>query len=155
MRDNLYLIDPHTWVSQLPEDAKEILYSHGEDEVESVLTKFGSAAWLKALCDENFLLPKGITGQGQLNQKLESPLKGQDIFKLTVFYTRVQMCLYLRENMAPFHARITGRTQCKDLQQAGVNAARLLVGGVKRWMVPFDKHGKFHMEWWEDTSFCD
>lgn len=153
MRDNLYFLDPHTWVSQLPGESKELLYSCGENKVESVLTNFGPAAWLKALCDKNFLLPAGITNQDQLKQKIASPLTDQDIFKLAVFYTRVQMCLYLRENTALFHTRISGRTQYKDLQNAGLTAAHLIINGWEKWMVPFDKHGKFVLEWWNDASF--
>lgn len=153
MRDSLYFLDPHTWVSQLPEEAKELVLSCGETAIESALTSIGPVAWMKALCDEGFLLPAGITNQGQLKHKMGCPLKNHDIFRLAVFYTRVQMSLYLREHTSLFHSRIEGRAKSKDLQAAGIIAAQLLIGGRKKWMIPFDTKGKFVIEWWKDTTF--
>lgn len=149
-RSDLYFLDPHTWISQLPEEALQRLEAHGQDAVTAALARLGPEAWRAALVDSAPLLPNQITNQGCLAKAFAAPLTDRQILTLAVFWTRYRLCMHMRSYSATFHLRKAGRTARLDLEAAGELAARLLLF-PPRWVLPFHSDGRFDWSAWHDA----
>jgi len=146
-RAEIYFLDPHTWISQLPEEALERLISHGEESVSDALSRLGPEKWRLALTDATLTLPKRIASQGSLRQAFEAPLTDLAILTLAVFWTRHRLCGHMRSSTGVFHCRIGGRNPRRDLEEAGLLASGLVLQ-PPAWVVPFSPDGRFLWDVW-------
>ena len=144
----LYLLDPHTWVSSVPPDISERL--KGEvARTEACLTTIGRQRWLEALVDETVRLPK-FRNQPAFRAFLAEDMDEDRILLLAVTFTRIQVAHYLRDQTAGLGETIRNRNPVEELQSLAISAVKTLFHW--QWIVPFDEDGRFDFDLWEHPN---
>ena len=147
MRD-LYLLDPHTWVSSVPTDISARLKDEA-DRTEACLTAVGRQRWLQALSDEGIRLPK-FRNQPAFRAFLAEAMDDDRIVLLAITFTRIEIAFYLRERSAGLAPSVRGRNPVDELQSLAMSATKTLFHW--QWIVPFDEEGRFDFELWEHPN---
>lgn len=143
-----FFIDPHTWISQVHAEVQRPL-EVDEEETERILSQHGKAKWCSALLDETIAFPKKMTYDSFL-EYINSPLTDDRVFFLAIMWTRIKICLDLRENVSGLFCRITERDKLNELEFRALVASKI-VATVPSWIVPFDEEDKFKFSIWMPT----
>ena len=144
MRD-LYLLEPHTWVSIVPSAISEKLRNR-KDVVVNCLTSIGPVGWQLALTNSGIQLPICRTRLAFVDF-LTGELDANRILMLAITFTRIQIACHLRHRTEELACTIRGRDPLGQLNMLAMSATETLLGW--KWAIPFDKDGVFDFDLWE------
>lgn len=144
MRD-LYFLDPHTWVSMVPEDISEKLRKR-ESDVRQCLTAIGPVGWRLALTNPGIRLPACRTRQAFVDF-LGEEMDADRMLLLAIMFTRIQIARHLRSRTECLACSIRGRDSLLQLDELAMSAAETLFSW--KWTIPFDANGVFDFDLWE------
>ena len=145
---NLYLLDPHTWVSSVPTDIVEKLKKE-QSRVEDYLSTVGRNRWIQSLADESVRLPK-FKGQAAYRSYIAEEMDEDRILLLAVTLTRIKIAHYLRDRATGLGETIRSRNPVEELQSLAISAVKTLFHW--QWIVPFDEDGRFDFDLWEHPN---
>ena len=143
MRD--YWLDPHTWVSTVPDAIAEKL-GNRESAVRQCLTALGPAGWQSALTSSSIHLPAFRTRQAFLDF-LEEGIDEEKMVLLAITFTRIRIACHLRGRTECLADPIRGRDAVWRLNDLALQAAETLLSW--KWAIPFDADGVFDFDLWK------
>lgn len=141
MRD--FWLDPHTWVSTVPDSLFRKLECDA-DRTEELLTRIGRDKWIDALLDEAVRLPN-FRRLSDFEAFVARELSDEELFAVAIVCTRIMVAQKLNDQTRNMFGRIGGPTPFKDLQ----NTAEYAMDCVTRYrwaIIPFDEEGRFELD---------
>lgn len=139
------LIDPHTWVSMVPDAISEKLRKR-ESAVRQCLTALGPVGWQSALTSSGIHLPEFRTRLAFLDF-LEEGIDAERIVLLAITFTRIRIAGFLRDRTGGLADSIHGRDALARLNELSIQATETLFSW--KWAIPFDADGVFDFDLWE------
>lgn len=147
MRD-IYLIDPHTWVSMVPDAISEKLRQN-ESVVRQSLTDIGPIGWKFALTNSSIRLPVCRTRQAFVDFLAEK-MDADKILLLAITFTRIQIARHLKHRTECLACSIRGRDSLFQLCDLAMIATETIFSWG--WIIPFNADGVFDFDCWESPD---